>query len=173
MNFPAAPELAGTAVTAWSRRHGNWGTISPLPPEGRFATVAVRLPRAREELDMLLHLAADRLVPGGSLYMTGANDEGIKSVPDRIEPLFGPPETVLVKYHCRVFRAFCPETMPPLKTHLQDWRMEFTLPLPGEEKHWVSYPGVFAHGRLDEGTALLLSVLEQLPQQRRVLDYAC
>jgi 16S rRNA (guanine1207-N2)-methyltransferase len=37
----------------------------------------------------------------------------------------------------------------------------------------VSYPGLFASGRLDDGTALLLDALETLPTGARVLDYGC
>ena len=37
----------------------------------------------------------------------------------------------------------------------------------------MSYPGTFAAGRLDEGTALLLSAMPPLPAGARVLDYGC
>jgi 16S rRNA (guanine1207-N2)-methyltransferase len=37
----------------------------------------------------------------------------------------------------------------------------------------VSYPGVFAAGRVDEGTALLIGALPSLESGARVLDYGC
>jgi 16S rRNA (guanine1207-N2)-methyltransferase len=37
----------------------------------------------------------------------------------------------------------------------------------------VSLPGVFAHGRLDAGSSLLLDALEKLKPSGRVLDFAC
>ena len=37
----------------------------------------------------------------------------------------------------------------------------------------MSYPGIFADGRIDEGTALLLANLPPLPAGSRVLDYGC
>jgi 16S rRNA (guanine1207-N2)-methyltransferase len=40
-------------------------------------------------------------------------------------------------------------------------------------RDWVSYPGIFAAGRLDEGTMLLLGVLPALAAGARVLDYGC
>ena len=43
----------------------------------------------------------------------------------------------------------------------------------GVTRDWVSYPGIFAAGRLDEGTALLLGVLPPLAPRARVLDYGC
>ena len=35
------------------------------------------------------------------------------------------------------------------------------------------YPGCFAHGRLDDGTRLLLETLPQLKESARALDFAC
>jgi 16S rRNA (guanine1207-N2)-methyltransferase len=43
----------------------------------------------------------------------------------------------------------------------------------GGARDWVSYPGCFAAGRLDEGTALLLSALPAIEAGARVLDYGC
>ncbi|MDX1461395.1 MAG: class I SAM-dependent methyltransferase, partial [Xanthomonadales bacterium] len=46
------------------------------------------------------------------------------------------------------------------------------LDLPELHGPWRSYPGVFAHGRLDEGTSLLLEALQQLGPRGRTLDFA-
>ena len=37
----------------------------------------------------------------------------------------------------------------------------------------MTYPGIFAADRIDEGTALLLSALPVLPSGAKVLDYGC
>jgi 16S rRNA (guanine1207-N2)-methyltransferase len=47
------------------------------------------------------------------------------------------------------------------------------LQVAGTARDWVSYPGIFAAGRLDEGTALLIGVLPPLGRRARVLDYGC
>jgi 16S rRNA (guanine1207-N2)-methyltransferase len=47
------------------------------------------------------------------------------------------------------------------------------LAIAGATREWVSYPGTFAAGRLDEGTALLLSAMPPLRPGARVLDYGC
>jgi 16S rRNA (guanine1207-N2)-methyltransferase len=47
------------------------------------------------------------------------------------------------------------------------------MEIAGRVRSWVSYPGCFAAGRLDEGTELLLSALPPLPPGARVLDYGC
>ena len=47
------------------------------------------------------------------------------------------------------------------------------MPLPsGIRERWSSYPGCFARGTLDAGTALLLATLDDRPPPVRVLDYA-
>ena len=43
----------------------------------------------------------------------------------------------------------------------------------GGQRAWVTYPGVFAKGRIDEGTALLAGALPSLPAGAAVLDYGC
>jgi 16S rRNA (guanine1207-N2)-methyltransferase len=66
-----------------------------------------------------------------------------------------------------------PERVPGLVPTLSGWRETFPLSLPGLDRSWVSYPGVFAHGRLDEGSALLAGALPVLPVGARALDFGC
>jgi 16S rRNA (guanine1207-N2)-methyltransferase len=60
-----------------------------------------------------------------------------------------------------------------LRGTLAAWRLVSQLEIAGVARRWVSYPGIFAAGRLDEGTALLLSALPPLRAGARVLDYGC
>ncbi|HSR42061.1 MAG TPA: methyltransferase [Longimicrobiales bacterium] len=146
---------------------------SPWPPEGPFRTAALRIPRTKDELEMTLHGAVAALEPGGVLLAYGANDEGARSAPGRIEPLVGEVVTVQRMRRCRVLRAVRPADTPGLRPRLEEWRRTTTLSLAGEERSWVSYPGIFAHGRLDPGTALLLEHLPPLAPDARVLDFGC
>ena len=75
-----------TSLGSASRR----GVVSPRPwPTGRgYTLAAVRLPRSKDELAMTLHAVASVLAPGGHLLLYGANDEGIKSIVRRLEPVF-------------------------------------------------------------------------------------
>jgi len=190
-----ALEREGLEVVRWSRRLGAPGqgtgagpplsrpVVAPWPPEGPFATAALRLPKAKEELAMTLHAAASVLIRGGTLLLYGANDEGARSAGRRIEPLFGSVETVMRKRRCRVLRAVRPEQIPGLKPRLEAWKEPFAVTLGGEARRWASYPGVFAHGRLDRGTALLLEHLPGVGSGDRseheegrppcFLDYGC
>jgi 16S rRNA (guanine1207-N2)-methyltransferase len=74
--------------------------------------------------------------------------------------------------HGRVLAA----RRPPgrrFKDALRDWRIESTVEIAGESRPWISYPGIFAAGRLDGGTALLLGAMPTLPGKAHVLDYGC
>ena len=146
---------------------------SPWPPGGPFDTAFLRLPRAKDELEMLVHAAASRLRAGGSLFVYGAKDEGIRSAPARIEPLLGSVTTVTRKNRCRVLRAERPRELPELRPSLEEWKETWRLEVDGMDQEWISYPGVFAHGRLDPGTALLLDFLDDPPEGGRVLDFGC
>lgn len=164
---------AGLDVETWHRRAFDGRSASPWPPPGPFAAVALRLPRAKDELEMAVHAAAASLRPGGRLAVYGATDEGIKSAPRRIEPLLENVRTAGVGNRCRVLVAERPEHVPGLRPDLVAWRETFDPPVPGLEGPWVSYPGVFAHGRLDAGTALLLDHLPTVATGARVLDFGC
>jgi 16S rRNA (guanine1207-N2)-methyltransferase len=138
-------------------------------PEGRFSTVALRLPKARDELSMLCHAGAAALSEGGTLYLFGENGEGIGSAGRVLGAVFAEVETVQTKFHARVFAARGPRE--GLKPHLADWRSAFTFEADGARFEHATYPGVFAAGRLDAGTAFLLENLPAL--DGAVLDFAC
>ncbi len=166
-------EEAGVDVVRWDRILRPDVRVSAWPPEGSFALAALRLPKAKDEVEMLVHAAVSRLEPGGALLVYGAGDEGIRSADARIEPLCGPVHTVMNKNRCRVLRAERPEKPVGLRAGLEAWRETWTLDVEGLRAEWVSYPGVFAHGRLDPGTAMLLEVVGYPPPGSRVLDFGC
>lgn len=122
---------------------------------------------------MALHAAASVLTPGGTILVFGANDEGIQSAVNPLRGLFSAVETVEVGGRCRVLKGRWEGDRMDLRATLEDWRMELTLDHPDLPSPWNSYPGVFAHDRLDPGTRLLLDVLPELAVGSRVLDYGC
>lgn len=122
---------------------------------------------------MGLHAAASVLKPGGKLLVYGSGDEGIQSIPPLMDGLFTQVGTVAVGGRCRVQKGLVPPEPRGIKGELADWKMEKRLDHPHVGREWVSYPGVFSHGRLDRGTRLLLDVLPSLDPGARVLDYGC
>ena len=164
---------AGHEVMTWNRRVYRGKGGDPWPYPGPFSLAALRLPRGKDELLMSFHAAASVLLPGGSILVYGARDEGIQGAMGSLEILFADPETVAIGGHCRVLRGVRRAGNPELRTPLVQWRSHLSLEHPDLPSSWVSYPGVFAHGRLDEGTRLLLGALPSLPRGARVLDYGC
>jgi 16S rRNA (guanine1207-N2)-methyltransferase len=160
--------------------------ISILPEKkASFDTVIIDLPKGRKLAQRWLVEAWYALQPGGTLFLAGANDQGIQTIVKDAEILFGP--ALVLDYHKgnRVVRwvknrsedvlsetdfARCkwldtPGILPGtwLSLEIQTSQGNFDL---------LSLPGVFAYDRLDEGTALLL---ENLPVQpgERILDLGC
>lgn len=160
----------GIALQRW-RRHWRPGVqASAWPPDGPFATAVVRLPKGREALEMTLHAVAARLRPDGRAWLVGANDEGIKAAPKRAEAVFSEVVTVDTRRHCRLFEMTGPREA---RGALDDWAVTCEGEIDGRQRTWVSFPGLFAHGRLDPGTAQLLAALPEVKPGDRVLDFAC
>lgn len=178
--LPSRPEVA-TAVTEaggqarfWHRFAREDRRASAWIPAGPFAAATLRLPKAKDELDMAVHAAASVLEVGAPLWVYGANDEGAGSAGRVIEPLLGPTRTVASGGRCRVLEAVRRVEGPTPRGTLAEWRRSTSLEFPGGAREWISYPGIFARGRLDPGTRALLEAVRMLPLAgRRVLDFAC
>ncbi|MEO1271403.1 MAG: methyltransferase [Myxococcota bacterium] len=144
----------------------------PWPPDGPFDAALIRLPKGRQAQEMVLHAAASVVRPMGHIYLYGTNDEGIRSMGKRLQQMFGAAQTIDARKHSRVYQAPREAEIEGLKPRLADWALQWTLELEGISRPWLSYPGLFAHGRLDDGTRLLLKTLpSNLPGC--VLDYGC
>lgn len=156
---------------SWARRAGTSIDATPWPADGPFGTVLVRMTRSAEELKFVMALAARRLVPGGKLFLFGGNDEGIKSAAKAFAPRFEAPQSLLAKRHCRVFGANLKTA--PSDDELQGFAEAVRTQTKTLELAWTSWPGMFAHGRLDVGSGFLIEHLPDLEEGARVLDYGC
>ncbi|MFT4621639.1 MAG: 16S rRNA (guanine1207-N2)-methyltransferase [Myxococcota bacterium] len=145
---------AGQAATAWA-------------PDAKVELAVVRLPKARRALEMVLHIAAARLVPGGRLLLAGGNDEGAKSAGGTLSRVYGTVVKAGARKHCRVWRGSDPIDAP------RGDRSQWAERVEAGGMSWLSWPGLFAHGRLDGGTALLLRAIPRLEPGARVLDFGC
>jgi 16S rRNA (guanine1207-N2)-methyltransferase len=163
----------GVECVIWNRRLVEGMAATPWPPRGPFDLALVRLPKARDEQDMTAHAALSVLRAGGRLILYGGNDEGIRPAAARLDELAGCVETLSARGHGRVLMARRPEGTGALRGSLEAWRAVSEMEIAGRVRAWVSYPGCFAAGRLDEGTALLVSALPSLAPGARVLDYGC
>lgn len=145
-------------------------TFGPWAPgPSGYAAAAILLPKETERLRMLSSMAAGMVSPGGSVLVAGHNDAGIRSTPKHLRDLVGPADVVDFRHHCRLLKAVASEPRP---SSLESWRTTWPTEARGRAFTAVGYPGVFASGRLDTGSALLLESLRVHPGAR-ALDVGC
>jgi 16S rRNA (guanine1207-N2)-methyltransferase len=162
--------LPGRVVHRWDRGADRSGPGAPLPPTVEVAAAAIRMPRSKAELEFALRATAAHVRPGGLMLVYGANDEGTTSAGAALEALGVSPVTWAVGGRCRVVGGEI--ATPPAPLELGEVERASTLSGPHVDGlPWVDYPGVFAAGRLDAGTRLLLEGLEAFDPGTRVLDY--
>ena len=163
----------GLKVTRWLRIASDKQVGESWPPQGPYDGAIMRLPRSKLALEMAIHATASVLRPGCPLWVFGANDEGIRSVPKRINPILGTCTTVETKRHCRVIQALQIPGSVIVKDQLTLFRQQVSYTINNETVTHTSYPGVFAKGELDPGTRALISALTQLPERAAVMDFGC
>ncbi len=140
--------------------------------DGRFAGALLGLPRSRDELMMNLHLVAARLEETAPLVLFGRKDAGIAAAERAAATVFAQVTLVQTKFHGRILLATAPHHENLLE-QIDDWRRAHMVNLLGKDISLVSYPGLFAGGALDAGTALLLRMLPQWTKPPKLtLDYA-
>jgi 16S rRNA (guanine1207-N2)-methyltransferase len=172
-SLPAILRQRSVDLAIWNRRLVEGMAASPWPQHGAYDLALVRLPKARDEQAMTAHAVMGVLRPGGRLILYGGNDEGIRSAAAPLQQLAGDVETLATRGHGRVLAAQRRNAMGALRGALEAWRTVSRIEIAGAERDWVSYPGCFAAGRLDDGTALLLSALSRVGAGTRMLDYGC
>lgn len=143
-------------------------TFGVEAPEEAFDAAVLFLPKSRELTDYLLRALAARL-SGSMLYLVGEKRGGIERAARQLAE-FGQPRKLDSARHCQLWQIRV-ENAPPLP-RLPELAERFRLELPDGPLQVVSLPGVFSHGRLDRGSALLLEHLDKLPTGR-VLDFGC
>jgi len=126
------------------------------------------LPKSRELAAYLLNALASRLA-GRELYLVGEKRGGIEGAAKQLQA-FGKPRKLDSARHCQLWQVTV-DNAPEAKA-LESLAERFELELDDGPLQVVSLPGVFSHGRLDRGTALLLKHLDNLPAGH-VLDFGC
>jgi 16S rRNA (guanine1207-N2)-methyltransferase len=172
-DLPALLIQRGIEVAVWNRRVAGTHTASPWPSASSCDVALLRLPKAKDEQEMAAHACLSVLVENGGLIVYGGNDEGIRSAARMLEELCGSVDALATRGHGRVLAVRRPSDASTLLAPLSKWRRVMPVTIGGTSRDWVSYPGIFADGRIDEGTALLLANLPPLPAGARLLDYGC
>jgi len=134
------------------------------PPVFEYQNAVIFLPKSRELTAYLLQAVASQ-INAGTLYLVGEKRSGIESAAKQLATL-GQSYKVDSARHCQLWQ--CHIEQAPAKPVLEDWQQGFSC----AGLNLQSLPGVFSHGRLDKGTALLLEHLENLPMGHW-LDFGC
>lgn len=188
--FGATPlvvdETSGQLVTAlhergatpqmWRRFADGDAAGEAWPPSAACSSAFVRLGKDRRALAMALDAVASVVASGGAIVLFGANAEGVKSAAKSLDVVAQDVVTVDTRRHSRVLAGTRRVEIDGLRGSLQAWREVHHVTFAGKTRPWVGYPGVFAGGGLDDGTALLLDHLPDLSARKQgtiVLDLAC
>ncbi|WP_278386673.1 class I SAM-dependent methyltransferase [Stutzerimonas kunmingensis] len=177
---PPADDLLGQlpAAVGWSwhageqqlldRRFGGRCSFGVAPVPGEFDAAVLFLPKSRELTDYLLQTLAAGL-NGRPLYLVGEKRAGVERAARQLAG-FGRARKLDSARHCQLWQVMVEQA--PAAPELDALGHHFTLELADGPLQVISLPGVFSHGRLDVGSALLLEHLDDLPSGR-VLDFGC
>ncbi|RJG10408.1 class I SAM-dependent methyltransferase [Pseudomonas cavernicola] len=175
-----ADDLLGQlpAANGWSWHAGEQATLEArfagrsqfgvTPPSAMFDAAVLFLPKSRELTDYLLNALAARL-QGRELFLVGEKRSGIERAAKQLMP-FGKPCKLDSARHCQLWQVTVAQA--PAAPDLEALAQRYQLELADGPLTVISLPGVFSHGRLDRGTALLLQHLDKLPSGH-VLDFGC
>lgn len=144
--------------------------FSTEPPEKTFEQAIIFLPKSKELTEYLIHRTAAKLSPNGLLFLVGEKRAGIERAAKQLEP-YGKTMKLDSARHCQLW--LCSLTAPIQDKPLPEWANHYPIQVtPSTKINIVSLPGVFSHGRLDKGTALLLQHVDHLPHGD-ILDFGC
>lgn len=122
-------------------------------------------------LDGALVELAQGLRVGGTLYVAGAKDRGIASIKARLGTLFGAAPTLGYRKGVHVVAAIRSSSLELVRSIARPVET-VAVSVRGMDFHLGVRDGVFARGGLDDGTRLLLGVLQPNPTAA-ALDLGC
>lgn len=156
--------------------------------------IVLFMPKAKEQARFLMAQLLPLLKTGASFWLVGENNGGIKSADKLVlqaagalysEESFHLSTADKAKKSMLIRLQLAPmvQALTTIPFEVTPWQLEWSLPEDAKRLELlnnirlVSLPGVFSHGRLDEGTALMLQHLPRIKEsklrQRRVLDMGC
>ena len=137
----------------------------------KYQWIILNLPRQKALLRMMLDCAASLLADDGVLWLAGENKAGIKSADKLLKLHFGRVRKLDNARHCSLYEAGAVLNQPSFNP--LSYRQQWALDCKDSGIDVISYPGVFAHGRIDAGSALLIDALAEMKLEGDVLDFAC
>eukprot|EP00928_Gymnodinium_smaydae_P026407 TRINITY_DN20750_c2_g1_i2.p1 TRINITY_DN20750_c2_g1~~TRINITY_DN20750_c2_g1_i2.p1 ORF type:complete len:585 (+),score=38.44 TRINITY_DN20750_c2_g1_i2:178-1755(+) len=158
----------GYTVECWSRFSGcaTKGRSKPKSSTGCFDYCVVRIPTTKAALAHAIHLVRPLCNTDCLFLFAGRREEGIFSLKSSFT--LREESTLSESQDAAVLCAIDP--IP--KEGLAIGATLVTLEL-DKSMEWITYPGLFAGGKIDIMTSRLLSVLPTIAEDARVLDFCC
>ena len=149
----------------------SFGPILSTPFAHDVDGVLIFLQKSKALTDFWLDMVMSFLPAGAPVWLVGENDEGIKSWKKRLKHNFTAVRSVDNARHCGLLEA-CEPVANSAGFSLESRFENFAVSAGAVKMNIASLPGVFSHGRLDQGTRLLLESLNS-PPSGKVLDFGC
>ena len=157
-------------------RNGVASTRVELTPDfgkgrGDFDFVT-HAPKPYEPTDVVTEKIAkglSRLQPGGTYYLAGSKQTGVKRYADALSMLTDSSERVTISDSCHLYRAECPGDYEP-RSFVEE--QEFRATVGDYTCRFITRPGLFSASEIDDGTAALLRHATA-DVGDRVLDLGC
>ncbi|MEO2281807.1 methyltransferase [Pseudoalteromonas pernae] len=149
-------------------------SVSHQLPQQKFDLVIYYYPKAKAEALMTLDNIRAVMSDDATLLVVGEKKGGVKSIEKQLKGIAHGHKVDSAK-HCQLYQYSEIDTLAEFA--ICDYEKTFTLEreVAGEKISCkvVSLPGVFNHGQLDDGTALLLDSLPAYPKAKTLLDFGC
>jgi len=129
--------------------------------------VIIILPKSRELLNFWLAQLNATLTIGTKVYLVGEKNSGIQGASKQLKQYLGTVAKLDMARHCQLWEG---QLETQQEFNLDVWVKQFIIP--HNDLALFSIPGVFNHGKLDEGTQLLLDNLGCITTGR-ILDFGC
>ncbi|MDB4837433.1 class I SAM-dependent methyltransferase [Marinomonas sp.] len=141
-----------------------------------FDFIVIYQPKAKELLDYLLAAVLPLLKENGQVWLVGDNKSGVKSSMKRLTNHLEDIGKIDSAKHCLLYNGYKRHDAKPFI--FEDWITTWQQEVAGQSVTLCSLPGVFGHGKLDKGTALLLNQLNEHRfmsdvSNARILDFGC
>lgn len=143
------------------------GTVST----GAADLAVLFLPKGKESIEAAFSTVGRGMAPGGRVLVVGPKKSGIASSRKVARHYLGDEVAARSARHAKLYAYRRPTTAAPDPPPFSG-RREYTAMAWGHEVRVVTLPGVFSHGRLDDGTRYLLeeASLGDLADSRPVAD---
>lgn len=167
-------------ITAFSYNHANAMYASKIAgihavvdhtiPNGNYDLVIYYYPKAKPEAQMSLDNIRAVCHQDAQLFVVGENKSGVKSVEKQLKDHCGFSNKIDSAKHCILY-LFSELTLND-NFAISRYHKQFQVKAGDIEFTAISVPGVFNHGALDVGTAVLLNNAPTV-SKGKVLDFAC